>query len=151
MVCPSNKRQAATSWATLTSTNVSYFVGLDATPTNVTMILAGDRNLTNSVKPRQGILELRTNTPAGWTAENHIQGGNPSGYVALSDAVWSKSAVRACGSFCRRQAMSRTASSCLNEIGPPHPTFVARWKRKIRKTMAENRPPKVARRSPLRR
>jgi hypothetical protein len=56
--------------------NLSYFVGVDAVQTNATMLLAGDRNLTNRIKQARGLVEFPTNRPAGWTREMHDQSGN---------------------------------------------------------------------------
>jgi hypothetical protein len=56
--------------------NVSYFVGVDATETNATMFLTGDRNLTNSLGHNRRLVNFPTNQPAGWTHELHNHGGN---------------------------------------------------------------------------
>ncbi len=61
--------------------NISYFVGVDATPTNLTMFLVGDRNITNGFPIKNGVLELKTNQPVGWTAEMHNLAGN----IGLAD------------------------------------------------------------------
>jgi len=61
--------------------NLSYFVGIDAADINPQSILSGDHNITNGTPIKNGILELNTNSPAGWTAELHNQVGN----VALAD------------------------------------------------------------------
>lgn len=84
LICPAESdlnRFRATNFAQLSNSNISYFVGLDANETNPQLILAGDRNLTNGTLTKNGILELTTNAPAGWTAELHREVGN----VALAD------------------------------------------------------------------
>ena len=82
LVCPSDgTRIPATNFAFLRNSNISFFVGVDANDPNPQLILAGDRNITNSTPIRNGILELTKNTPAGWTAELHNKVGN----VLLSD------------------------------------------------------------------
>lgn len=84
LICPAESdrnRFRATNFAQLSNSNISYFVGVDANETNPQLILAGDRNLTNGTLIKNGILELTTNTPAGWTAELHREVGN----VALAD------------------------------------------------------------------
>ncbi len=80
--CPADKeRPLAQNWAGLSNSNLSYFIGLDANETQPSMLLAGDRNLTNGTPATNGILSLTTNRPVGWTMAFH--GGN--GNVALAD------------------------------------------------------------------
>jgi type II secretory pathway pseudopilin PulG len=76
LVCPSDNRIAAANFARLQNQNVSYFVGLDANETRPMMFLAGDRNITNGLAPRNTILELRPARPTGWTDEIHYGQGN---------------------------------------------------------------------------
>jgi prepilin-type processing-associated H-X9-DG protein len=77
LACPDdNRRLSATSFSTMASTNISYFVGLDATETNPACILSGDRNITNGMGVRAGILYATTNAPAGWTSAPHKGYGN---------------------------------------------------------------------------
>ncbi len=82
LVCPADSRKRATNFTTLASSNVSYFIGLDAKDSMPSMFLSGDRNLTNGTRlsPNR-ILVLTTNRPVGWTHEMHKFAGN----VALSD------------------------------------------------------------------
>lgn len=63
------------------NSNLSYFVGLDAMETDPNTILCGDRNITNGLPLRNGVLELTTNYPATWTGELHRKVGN----VLLAD------------------------------------------------------------------
>jgi len=63
------------------NSNLSYFAGVDATETNSNMLLSGDRNLTNGLATKNGLLELTTNVPTGWTEKMHVIQGN----VALAD------------------------------------------------------------------
>ena len=82
LICPSDEtRIAATNFTFLRNSNISFFVGLDANETNPQLILSGDRNLTNGWPTKNGILEVSSNQPAGWTAEMHNKVGN----IALSD------------------------------------------------------------------
>jgi prepilin-type processing-associated H-X9-DG protein len=46
LVCPQDSRLPAQDWAQVSSTNISYFVGLAANPDLPRSILAGDRNIT---------------------------------------------------------------------------------------------------------
>jgi hypothetical protein len=82
LACPSDNRPAAPNFASLRNQNISYFVGLDANDTKPQMLLAGDRNVTNGVAPRNAMLELRPNRAAGWTEALH----NGLGNVGLVDA-----------------------------------------------------------------
>jgi len=76
LVCPSDDRERAPSFADLSNTNLSYFVGLDADETRPQTILSGDRNLTNGLPRPNGVLGLEPDRPAGWTAELHGEQGN---------------------------------------------------------------------------
>jgi prepilin-type processing-associated H-X9-DG protein len=82
LICPSDRQRKATNFQSLSNGNLSYFAGIDAsTRTNPQMFLAGDHNITNATKPRNGILELTANAPAGWTHTLHRGAGN----IALAD------------------------------------------------------------------
>jgi len=82
LVCPADaSRTAATNFTFFNNSNLSYFVGIDASETNPQSLLMGDRNITNGTPIRNGILELTTNSPTGWTAEIHRKVGN----IVLAD------------------------------------------------------------------
>ena len=82
LVCPADaSRTAATNFTFFNNSNLSYFVGIDASETNPQSLLMGDRNITNGTPIRNGILELTTNSPTGWTAEMHRKIGN----IVLAD------------------------------------------------------------------
>jgi len=76
-VCPSedirgDSIRSRSSVSEITDTNISYFVGMDATLSNPKSILSGDRDLQVdglSVKP--GLLYLRPKSPVGWSEELH--------------------------------------------------------------------------------
>jgi prepilin-type processing-associated H-X9-DG protein len=94
--CPTDStRTSATNFTTdFDNSHVSYFLGLDASETNTSSFLAGDRNLTNGGALRNGILYVRTNQNVGWTKEMHNECGN----VAMADgsvAQLSNKVVRA--------------------------------------------------------
>lgn len=63
------------------NSNLSYFIGIDAAEENPNGILSGDRNLTNGTPIKNGVLEVNSNQPTGWTAEMHVKVGN----IALAD------------------------------------------------------------------
>jgi prepilin-type processing-associated H-X9-DG protein len=77
VVCPTDKRVAATNFTTdFNNNHVSFFVGLDASETRPNAFLSGDRNLTNGLPKLNGTLSLQTNQNFGWTKEQHNQMGN---------------------------------------------------------------------------
>jgi prepilin-type N-terminal cleavage/methylation domain-containing protein/prepilin-type processing-associated H-X9-DG protein len=77
LACPKDERKPATNYAEMNNNNISYFLGLDANTSLKNMLLAGDRNLvTNGVDVSPGLLVLRKNSLAGWTAKIHNRGGN---------------------------------------------------------------------------
>lgn len=82
LVCPADtSRTAATNFTFFNNSNLSYFVGIDASETDPQSMLMGDRNLTNGTPVRNGILELTPTHPAGWTDEMHKKVGN----IVLAD------------------------------------------------------------------
>ncbi len=78
LYCPLDaERKFATNFMSdLNNSKVSYFVGVDATQTNYTMFVSGDRNVTNGTLATGGLLTLTTNRPAGWTGKMHVNCGN---------------------------------------------------------------------------
>ena len=83
LICPddANRVLGKFDFASLNNSNISFFYGIDASETNSQAFLCGDRNLTNGTPVRNGLLELTTKKPAGWTKEMHDTVGN----VALAD------------------------------------------------------------------
>ncbi len=83
LACPADRqRRPALSWAALSNSNVSYFIGLDTDETQPQTFLSGDGNLEVDGKPvGPGILNLWTNSTVGWTAARHSRQGN----IALTD------------------------------------------------------------------
>jgi type II secretory pathway pseudopilin PulG len=83
LICPADSDRwfAATNFIWLNNSNLSFFVGSVSNETNPQMILSGDHNITNGTPVRNGLLELTTNNPSGWTAEMHEKVGN----VGLAD------------------------------------------------------------------
>jgi prepilin-type N-terminal cleavage/methylation domain-containing protein len=99
--CPQDEwRPIATSFLTnFTETNISYFVGLNATETLPSSFLTGDRNITNGILPANRILQLSSNTPIGWTEKLHDRQGN----VGLADG-----SVHAISSMKLREYLANT-------------------------------------------
>jgi hypothetical protein len=82
LTCPADDRVFANSWAALASTNISYFLGPEATETFPQMLLAGDRNLaSNGVPVGPGLFPVSPSVRLSWTAAMHGNCGN----VALGD------------------------------------------------------------------
>ena len=82
LICPDDDdRNFATNFTWFNDSNISFFLGIDATDTNPQMILSGDRNITNGTPVKNGILTLSTNNPSRWTKEMHNKVGN----VCLAD------------------------------------------------------------------
>jgi prepilin-type N-terminal cleavage/methylation domain-containing protein/prepilin-type processing-associated H-X9-DG protein len=65
-----------TNFDSLSNSNVSYFVGIDAVETDPNSLMSGDRNLTNGTPVKNGLLEFSTDPNVGWTAEMHDRVGN---------------------------------------------------------------------------
>lgn len=82
-VCDTGVLVAAIYWRNESRrcSKISYFVGVDAQETNATMLLSGDRNITNGRFLKNGMLLPTTNQPIGWTKEIHDRCGN----IALAD------------------------------------------------------------------
>jgi prepilin-type processing-associated H-X9-DG protein len=84
LLCPEETDQGrllATNFVNMNNSNISFFVGVDANETAPAMILSGDHNITNGLPIKNGLLELTTNQPSGWTTEMHNKVGN----IALAD------------------------------------------------------------------
>src|SRR6185312_5046570 len=79
LICPAESdrlRARATNFDFLSNSNLSYFIGVDANETNSQMILYGDRNVTNGTLVKNGLLNLTSNAPVGWTSDIHNGVGN---------------------------------------------------------------------------
>jgi type II secretory pathway pseudopilin PulG len=81
MICPADDRSPATNFTWINNSNLSFFVGIDASETNVNALLSGDRNITNGTVVKNGLLEVTTNRLVGWTSKMHDKVGN----VGLAD------------------------------------------------------------------
>ena len=81
VICPAERRPLATNWATLRNSNVSYFIGLDATDIRPNSILSGDRDIAENGQLLSGTVHFTTNRPVAWHKLLHKEGGN----IALAD------------------------------------------------------------------
>jgi prepilin-type processing-associated H-X9-DG protein/prepilin-type N-terminal cleavage/methylation domain-containing protein len=76
VICPADTRAPALDFATLSNSNLSYFVGVSAQFSRPGSILAGDRNLTNDYAGQGSSVRLSPNHVLRWTAELHRFKGN---------------------------------------------------------------------------
>ena len=78
LFCPADTHRVwAGNFSTLNSSNLSYFIGVDAREVKVLMVLSGDDNFAiGGVPVKSGVLQLLTNTPVAWTKDRHPDGGN---------------------------------------------------------------------------
>jgi prepilin-type N-terminal cleavage/methylation domain-containing protein len=80
--CPADMRDPASNFASLTTSNVSYFIGMDAEEKRERMFLAGDRNwVINGKEAVPGLVSISTNDVLAWNGKLHKQPGN----VCLAD------------------------------------------------------------------
>ena len=93
LVCPSDSSRRdgiyqKKSNAEITDTNISYFVGVDATLNNPKSILSGDRNLrVDNIPAKPGLLALTPKSSVGWTEELHFSKSiaNSGGNILFAD------------------------------------------------------------------
>jgi prepilin-type N-terminal cleavage/methylation domain-containing protein/prepilin-type processing-associated H-X9-DG protein len=103
LVCPADRtRKRARDFTFQSNSNVSYFVGLDATDEFPQMILFGDRNIFSGVRPANGVVSLTTNFVTGWEPGLH----NGAGNIALTDG-----SVQQLASSRMREALEHTGDA----------------------------------------
>lgn len=93
--CPADRKtkSAKNFMVDLGNANIGYFVGVDAWDIYPQMFLAGDRNITNGVPAKNGLLALTTNELAGWTGKIHDRTGD----ALMADAgvqLWAAPSLR---------------------------------------------------------
>ncbi|MGA9778810.1 MAG: H-X9-DG-CTERM domain-containing protein [Verrucomicrobiia bacterium] len=78
LLCPADtNHMAATDFAALRNSNISYFVSLDAIDAQPQTLLSGDDNvMVNGKNVQSGILNLHTSDVLAWTKERHQGAGN---------------------------------------------------------------------------
>lgn len=76
LICPADSRRPASSWSTLSSSNSSYFVGLDADREFPKMFLSGDAQLSSGRKVSGKVLAIRSSDTLRWASDPHPGGGN---------------------------------------------------------------------------
>ena len=84
LICPlqiKSPTREAIAWEVLANTNIDYFVGVDASETNPSSLLAGDRWLTSNISITNHLLILGSNATLAWQPTPHGERSN----VALGD------------------------------------------------------------------
>ena len=77
LICPDDRlRSSAENWGNLNNEQISYFVGLDASPGRSCDFLSGDQNDTNRIMTYGIALRTTANNAAGWTRSAHGEVGN---------------------------------------------------------------------------
>lgn len=77
LICPADKREAAVNFQSLATSNVSYFMNLDAAINFTNCPLVGDRNLERAGQAAgPGLLLFSTNQPLTWGKGMHERKGN---------------------------------------------------------------------------
>ena len=111
LLCPADRAKIAAEGFSkgFSDTNVSYFVGLDATEDNPASFLTGDRNFaTNSQRLPLGLFVMSTNSLLTWTSDLHRNRGDiafTDGSVQLLDQARLLNAVRESASATNRLAI----------------------------------------------
>jgi competence protein ComGC len=112
LLCRADERNLATNgdFSRLQNSNLSYFVGLDASELFPSMILSGDRNLeTNGVAVGSGLLVITQTNGLGFTAKMHNRQGN----LGLADG-----SVQQVSRFGLQTYISRTETK-VTRLGMP--------------------------------
>jgi len=94
LACPNDGRRPAGDFATLTNSNISYFIGIDADESKPEMLLSGDRHLSIGRPAVNKLLTILTNDTVRWIGTVHQGGGN----VVLADGSaqqWSSAKLHA--------------------------------------------------------
>lgn len=78
LICPEDKeRSYATNFSSsLTDTNLSYFLNIDSIDGNGSLLVCGDRNLTNRPIAGSRFINITKDTTIAWTEEIHSEKGN---------------------------------------------------------------------------
>lgn len=93
------------------NSNVSYFIGVDATQSKPVMILFGDHSLTNGAPVRNGVMELVAKRRVSWADEVHEHRGN----IALADG--SLQQIKTAG----LRKLIRNSGAATNRLQMPWP------------------------------
>jgi prepilin-type N-terminal cleavage/methylation domain-containing protein len=85
--CPADtERKDAESFSEIVdNSTLGYFLGIDAGETNTTMLVAGDRNLSDTKKIQHGPVAWSTNRSVKWAKGLHTQEGPGAGNILIGD------------------------------------------------------------------
>ena len=112
LLCPTDTRSPALSFAALKTENLSYFVALTADPTKPNSLLAGDRNITNDWVPPTTLYQFSPSHVLRWTHELHRFRGNllfSDGHVELANHPGLQTANK----------FQELANLAVPQLGPP--------------------------------
>jgi len=77
LACPNDPgRSRIAPWESLSLSNISYLIGLEASEANVASILSGDRTLSTNGVTRSGLLMVQNATKVKWAPGIHGNAGN---------------------------------------------------------------------------
>ena len=91
LACLSDSRRAVNNWGQFGSSNLSYFISLDASKDNAQAILSGDRDIETETPAANGILALVANRTARWSGQIHSGSGN----ISLADGSVQQASIGA--------------------------------------------------------
>jgi type II secretory pathway pseudopilin PulG len=118
LTCRSDTREESTNWSTLSHTNISYFLRISPSSTNIRSLYSGDRNLTlNGAQVAPGPVKFPRDAVPTWDKNLHKNHGN----LLMSDGSvhqlpnarlaeqWKNMASRMIPLFCFRNHSTRRA------------------------------------------
>lgn len=106
LICPSDSRKPAKDFDELSNRNLSYFIGLDVTESNPTMLLAGDRNIRTEPPGTNNVLVLTADRQIRITQELH----NGKINVGLADGSVQQLSSEAFAALARSGGYTNTIS-----------------------------------------
>ncbi len=86
-ICPTDKlKVVASNKASLTESNLSYFLAMEAATNLAAAVLSGDRHLTFNTTPvKPGLVTWRVGEKVAWTRELHENSKVPRGILSFYD------------------------------------------------------------------
>lgn len=81
LLCPQDDRLSAASWASLSDSNISYFLNLSTESLATKSVLGGDRYLTTNSMMLHGFFQVESNSHVKWARNFH----NYAGYLLYAD------------------------------------------------------------------
>jgi len=115
LICPSDTRTPTNDWRGLTRWNLSYFINPDASTTEPSQVLLGDRNLTNSSLGRSRMLYIETNDLADCSKALHW---TPNSSVAWANIAFADGSAAFYGGTNVRAAFLRSGAATTRLVLP---------------------------------